>query len=739
MAKEGSITLRICDWFAKYSIYAAIFLMPILFLPWTADVLDFNKQTILILLGFVALFAWMLRVLISGKFELNVSKMHIVVGVLFLISLLATLFSVNKYGSFWGWPQSTSESLLSLIGLVIFYFLVSNIFSKKNIFTGVLILSMSALVAELIGVLQLFGLFIPLSFAKSVSFNTIGSVGSLGFFAAILLPLTIMMLIVSRKWWKILFALQLILSALILFLVNYPIIWWTVIVCSALVIIFGILKRNLFDGRWMALPMFFLAVSLFFVLLNPQIPSLSQRANEVFLSQGSSLNLSVAAIKERPIFGSGPGTFSYDFLKFKDPSFSNSSLWNVIFNQASSKVLNDLATTGILGLLALLALMALPIFYGIKFLVFTPRGTGEKISGDAEQKEASKIYWILILGILTSLAAEVLVYFLYNSNIVLSFINFFLIAGLVGLLASEKKEYELKPSSLLTLMVTFIFTLVFIFGLGLLILDGQRYVAEINYYNALSFFQANNTDAGTNSLTAAASINPSSDLYFRQLSLVYLSLFQAEVKNATATPSDDEKNKAQTMVSSSVNAAKMATNLNPESATDWANLGYVYQSLYGLIGDTSTFAISSYDQALTLDPNNPYLLSQEGTVNYISAAALGQDKADQKNQLLATAKDKLEKAVGLNQNYDVALYSLGLVYDALGDKSKAIDEFTKVRQLDPKDTNIPKILDNLNAGLPALQQATPPTEIPPAAASGDNTIKNPPVTTGTATPPKTKK
>jgi len=743
MAKETSIALKICDWFAKYSIYAAIFLTPVLFLPWTADVLDFNKQTVLILLVFVALFAWMLKVLISGKFEINVSKMHIVVGILFLISLMATLFSINKYGSFWGWPQSTGESLLSLTGLVIFYFLVSNTFSKKNIFTGLLVLSVSAFLAELIGVFQLFGLFIPFSFAKSASFNTIGSVGSLGFFVALLLPLTMIMLITSKKWLKVLFAVQLILSALILFLVNYPIVWWAVIVGSALVMVFGILKRNLFDGRWMALPMFFLAVSLFFILLNPQIPFISQKANEVFLTQKSSLNLSLQAIKERPILGSGPGTFSYDFLKFKDPSFSKSQLWNITFNQASSKVLNDLATTGILGLISLLAFMAFPIFYGVKFVV-SEKGFGKREGDLSEEKETLKIYWVVILGILASLTANVLVYFLYNSNIALAFLNFFLVAGLIGLISSEKKEYELKPSSFLTLIVTFVFTLVFIFGLGLLILDGQRYIAEINYYSALKSFQAGNQDAGTKSLTAAASLNPSSDLYFRQLSLVYLSLFQLELKNAATTPSEEQKNKVQSLIAGAVNAAKIATGLNPKSTTDWANLGYVYQSLYGLIGDTSTFALSAYDQALTFDPNNPYLLAQEGAVNYVSAQALGQDKADQKAQLLSAAKDRLDKAIGLNANYDVALYYLGLVYDALGDKAKAIEEFKKVQQLNPDDTSIPKILSNLNSGLPALQQTTPIAPTPPTTTDSSSTnanIQNPSVTpdatNDSATPSKT--
>ncbi len=712
MAEKNSLTVKICNWITKYSIYAAIFLIPIFFLSWTSDVLDFNKQAVLIFLGAVALFAWMLKSIISGKIDINVNKMHIVVGAFFLVYLLATLFSINKAGSFWGWPQSTSESMLSLVGFAIFYFLVSNTFSKQNVFVGAIILSVSALVAEILGVLQLAGLFIiPLNFAKSVSFNTIGSAGSLGFFVATLLPLAIVMLIVSKKWWRALFIVQIILTAIILFAINYHIVWWSVVLGSAIVMVFGIMKRNLFDGRWMAIPMFFLAVSLFFILLNPQTPWLAQRNNEIYLSQNTSLNISLQAIKERPIFGSGPGTFSYNFLKFKDPVFSQSALGNTVFSQGTSRVLNSLASTGIIGFIVLLAILALPIYYGIKFLILG--------------KETSTQYWVLTLGVTSALVVQVLMSFLYNSNMVLGFINFLMIACLIALISSDKKQYELKPSSFLTLLVTFVFTLVFIFGLGLLILCGQKYVAEIKFNNAVLAWQTGDKVAGQKGLEEAASLNSSSDLYFRQLSQVYLFLLQDQLQNAKATMSDEEKNKLQIYIANAVNAASIATDINPKNSSNWSNRGYIYQSLNGLMGDSTTWANNSYAEALKLDPNEPYLLTQQGSINFISASALGTDKADQKNQLLNTAKTQLEKAITLNPNYSDGLYSLGLVYDALGQKDKAIEQFTKVQQLNPKDITIPKILSNLKSGLPALQ--SPPPANPPTENSSDNTIKNSPV------------
>jgi len=723
---KSSLIIKICDWVAKYSIYAAIFLIPIFFLPWTADVLDFNKQILLLLLVFISTFAFLSKILISGRFEIKWSVMHIVAGILFLVYLLATIFSVYKYGSFWGQPQQISESMLTLICLLSFYFLVSNIFSRKEILISGIILCFSAVVTELIGVLQLFGLFIvPFDFAKSTAFNMLGSVGSLGLFTAILFPLAIMLLIIVKKWWRFFFALQIILSILILILIDYPIIWWVVIIGSALTIILGTMKGDLFDGKWMALPMFFLAVSLFFVLLSLQMNWLPQKTNEIFLSQKAGFNIAMQSFRERPIFGSGPGTFAYDFAKFKNPEFSKTSLWNITFNKSSSKVLNSLTTTGILGFLAMLAFMVFPVFYVMRFLIFKKKDNNEFSS----EKPANKIYSTLLLGLAIVLIEQSVAYFLYNSNIALDFVYFFTIAAIIGLIPAAKKEYVLKPSSLINLAVTLTFTLVFIFGMGLLILDGQRYAGEVNYYKGLVSYQKGDKVDGLKKLEAAASLNPESDLYFRQLSQAYLLGLQDELQNLKSTPDEQEKTKIQNLISNSINAGKVATDINPQDVNNWSLRGYVYQSLFGISKDVETWAITSYDSALKLDPYNPYLYAQEGNV-YLAQAL---NSSGQKTELLSQAKTKLEKAVSLNPNYSNALYSLGLVYDTLGQKDKAIADFTRVQQLNPNDKNIQQILDNLNAGRSALQTAAPTPETPPSETSGTSgTVENPP------TPSKTK-
>ena len=718
MSKENSPVIKVCRWITKYSIYTAVFLIPIFFLPWTAEVLEFNKQALLTVLLFVALFSWMVKILVLGKIELNISKIHIVVGALFLVYLLATIFSIYSYGSFWGWPQSASESLLSLILLILLYVLASNIFSKKDIFTSIIILSFSVLIAQIFGVLQILGLFIaPFSFAKLTSFNTIGSVGALGIFMAVMLPIAITLLIFSKKWWKILFISQIFLSMTLLLLINYSMVWWAVAIGTAIVMIFSVLKRNIFDGRWLALPMFFLAVSLFFIFLSPQIPGPTQKVNEIYLTQKASFKIVLQSLKERPIFGSGPGTFYYNFSKFKSDDLSKGTFWRINFGQANSKILNELATTGVLGFLAMLALISTVVFSGIKYIA-DKKSTKSETGQDKDQQ---KKYWTLSLGIVSALTVQSIAFLFYNTNIVLSFIYFFLAAGLVVFMAEEKREYELKYSSFSTLIITFAFTLAFIFGIGLVFLGGQRYVAEFQYNKGLSFLLAEDIDKGIKSIESAASINPSSDLYFRQLSQAYLAKLQQELQSSKIL-TNEQREKIQVLIANSINASKISTDINPKNAKNWTNRGFVYQSLSGLVNDANDWALNSYESAIQLDPQNPYLYMQEGIINFISAS--NPQTKTPRSQLLGLAKEKLEKSVSLNESYSNALYFLGLVYDALGDKNKAIESFTRVKILNPANDEISRILNNLKAGLPAIQQADlPPVETPPSSEdTNQNTV-----------------
>lgn len=666
-----------CEKVSKVSIYLLAFLLPILFLPWTANVLDFNKQALLIVLVFASLFAWMLKVLILGKANFNLSSVHIPLAVLFLVYTVSTTFSLWRYGSFWGWPQVNSESLLSLLGLTLLYFLVINIFEKKEIFYLMVSLIVSGSLAMLYGLLQLFGKFsIPIGFTKAVSFNTIGGVNSLAVFAAVLLPLIIILLVISKeKYLRVFFIAAIILLAFLLLLINFQVAWWLVIAGTALVIAFGTQKRNIFDNRWLALPMFFLALALLFSFFRFEIPGTPDRPVEVFLTHSASFDIVWKTLKESPIVGSGPGTFIYNFSKYKDISFNQGSFWNLRFDWASSKMMTMLASTGILGVLSFFALLIFFIFYGIKFL-FTK-----------EEKE-QEIYWVLGLGIFISFLTISVAYFFYQSNLSLDFIWFLLMASFLSLLSPVRKEVVLKPSSLTTLGITFVFTLVFIFGLGVLILEGQRYAAAASYLAGMKDWQKEESIKTMEHFENAARISPGVDLYWRELSQVYLQVI-SEVSAKTELSQAEITRQVQILINNAVNSTKAAVDANPKNVANWSARGSVYQGLIGKVRGTKEWAIESYEKALELEPTNPFFPTQAGIVLLREASLLTADEEkEEKDKVLIEAEDQFKKAIELKSDYAPAHFQLAMVYQAQGRGTEMVTQLERARTFAPYDIGL---------------------------------------------------
>ena len=683
--KSLDLTRKSCEAVSKLAIYLLVFLIPIFLLPWTANVLDFNKQALLLVLVFISLFAWIMKVLIMGKIVFKLTRIHIAVGALFLVSFASTIFSLWRYGSFWGWPLNISESLISLLCLALFYFLVVNIFEKKDMPRLITLLILSSFFVMLYSVLQLFGKFVlPWDFTKNVSFNTVGSTNELGLFSAVLLPLIITSLVAAKnKLWKIVFAAVLALSIILLIIINFSIIWWVVIVVAALIMVAGMQRGDFFDNRWLVLPMFLLAISLFFTFFDFRVPGIPARPTEVYLSQRASLEIATQTLKQRPIFGSGPGTFIYDFSKYKDESFNKSALWNIRFGKAGSKIINTLATTGGLGLVSLLALIGLTLFYGVKFIF-----KKSVIDDETEQKEGTeKLLWLTRAGIFIAFLSLVVGYFLYNSNLTIDFIFFLFISSFIVLLPSNKKEFLLKPSSLFTLGVTFVFTIIFIFGLGFFILEGQRYSAEYSYLKGLKANQAGDADNALNQLGRAARLNPKMDVYLRELSQIYLARIGIEAQRIDSSQ-EEINQRIQMLINSAVNSSKTATNINPNNVLNWSVRGFVYRDLIGVVGGAEDWAIESYDKALEIEPTNPYYQTQKGIILLRKFISISEERNGEGAELIVQAKTQFEKAIELKSDYAPARFQLAIIYQFQGKIEQALEELRAAKNAAPFDVGL---------------------------------------------------
>jgi len=762
MSKISLKGANIFDIISKISIYVLIFLLPIFFLPITSNYLDFNKQAILIFLVFLSFFFYSLKCLIQGKSILNLEKFNIFLIIFLVVCLIATIFSYWPYGSFWGWPLPVSESLITLICLVLFYFLIINVFEKKEVFRALVLFLISSFLAIIFGILQLFKVFIlPFNFTKDAFFNTVGMVNSLGFLAVALLSLSFILLPNVKKGLKAFLITLIIASSLLILIINFSVLWIVLAIASFLVMVFmmALQKKYFFDSRWMTLPMVFLTISLFFIFFKFPIPLLPTPPLEVFLTQGTSFNIAKEVLKESPLLGSGPGTFIYVFSKYKNPELNKTALWDVKFEHPTSKIFDILIGNGILGLLAYLIMIVYFFVIGVKFL----------FSKTETNKEEDKILKYLPLSFFLCFVVLNIGFFFYTSNLTIDFLNFFLMAGFLSFISS-KKEFALKTSSLATLAFNFIFVLIIIFSFGMIILEGQKYLAEVNYAKGVSAFNQNKIDDSISYLEKAVRLTPKVDLYQRELSQIYLQKAKQEIV-LKGLDSQDSVEKISEFINKSINTINAAVNSNPKNSNNLAVRALVYQNLIGLSDGAADLSIKFYEDALSLEPNNPYLVTQKGIALLAKASLLSQDKTDEKEKILSEAKKQFDKAIslkpdyvdaylqkaGISQsqgnieeainilkeaekitpnnetlllqlgllyyydkdyenariklekltsrvpNYSNALYFLGLTYDELGNKEKSIEKFEAIEKLNPDNQEVKQILENLKEGKKALE------------------------------------
>ena len=143
---------------SKIFLYLSIFLIPIFFLPFTSQTFDFSKQILFSILILLSLFSYLISLFISGKAEINFNFLNIPILVFLFIYLLSTIFSLSPRESFFGFPLNTSQGFLTLFLFVIFYFLVSNLFKKEEIFWLFFPLLTSGSLLVIISFFQIFGL-----------------------------------------------------------------------------------------------------------------------------------------------------------------------------------------------------------------------------------------------------------------------------------------------------------------------------------------------------------------------------------------------------------------------------------------------------------------------------------------------------------------------------------------------------------------------------------------------------
>ncbi|MFA6551501.1 MAG: tetratricopeptide repeat protein [Patescibacteria group bacterium] len=746
-----------------------VFLMPLFFLPFSFEAFEFGKQNLLWFLTGLAASLWLIKTfVVDKKIVYQRTPIDLPILIFLIFWAISAVFSVDRFSSFFGYYGRFTDAWFTGAALALFYFLASQTITKEqiikffNIFiwSGVLVLTTSFLALSGL-LLKLPGAPAWLNIVRSYSFSPFGgSSESLALFSAAVLILTFALYSYSlkgeRKTFKVNFKYHFlsVLAILNLVLINFSLSFIAIIFGSGAIFCFALYaaysnreeKNNLIEIAIAPALVLFIAAILFLFIGSGQG---GFDAHKFIFQNGVPKEITIPAaegnavvfksVKNNPLFGSGPGTFAYDFSAYRSADFNGSQFWQLRFDKAPMQVMELLATVGILGTLSYLAMIGIFLFVSFVFLKNMFRTPSE---------ESYLAFACSFTGFALFITQA-----LYLVNTALLFIFWLMLAlGFISWRLTYAKIFSVKEIDLAArketaaIIYTFVFTAILLW-LWLSYAQIKFCLADFNYNN----FRL--TGERTKLITAIKQ-NPARLNYHLALAKDYLNEVKSDISllsspGKAADLDNERKTKLQTNIQQALKEGEAATTVAPNSVMAWELLGSIYRDIRQIAVGSLEPAIRYFKKASELEPANPVLLTELGklylennqtneAVNIFERAvklkndyweasvglaktydSLGQtDKAlviledlisKQPNPeviyesgrlyynqgTLDKAIERFNQVIAARPDYANAIYSLGLAYQKQGDKARAREQFNKILELNPGNEAIKKIIEEM--------------------------------------------
>src|SRR3989338_7893781 len=99
----------------NFCLYALILLVPVLFLPLTSEIREFNKQSLVIFAVVIMLGSWVIRILTTRRVSWTKTALDYALLVYLGVAFLASLVSIDKVSSFLGYYGRFTGSFISIL------------------------------------------------------------------------------------------------------------------------------------------------------------------------------------------------------------------------------------------------------------------------------------------------------------------------------------------------------------------------------------------------------------------------------------------------------------------------------------------------------------------------------------------------------------------------------------------------------------------------------------------------
>lgn len=594
-------------------ILVTVFLFPLFFLTTTPEFYEFNKQALLYVSSLSLLIIWTATFVVSRRVRLTHSPWGLPILAVTLAFLISTVFKTPNRAEAFLVPGQTGTYL----ALTFFFFAATHLIATKK--------QLGWLAAALVASVALLGLTALLE--------------SSGLFPRLLPPSPL-----DSPWWT---PTGHPLATLVSLLALLPFM-------AILTLKEKALSRLAVISLAMAAGLTLTATSwLAYRLVRNQPP-----VAPASLPYSTGWAIALEVMKQTPLVGTGPTTFPADFTQYRPVTFNLSPFWATRFTTSSNLYLELLTTVGALGLAA---------------YVFFVWRSWQIIRRVAAAAAAPPLALASGVSLLTLFALQL---FFSPGLVPLILLVVFLVFTVtslkldqsplvhqtdVELVASEKQRTLLLPWAAFTLALTV--------SIGGLYLFGRAYRAEVLFQKALKFTAANQGKPTYDTLIAAIKANPYADSYRVAYSQTNLLLANSIAANpAVAGLTETDRTTISQLVQQAIREARNAVALNPKQVANLENLANIYRNLVNFAQGADTWAITSYRQAMALDPVNPNLRIALGGIHFA--------KKD-----FDEAIRFFGQAVDLKPDLANAHYNLAAAYREKGEAAKAVASLNTVLQL----------------------------------------------------------
>jgi len=360
-------------------------LVPLIFLPWTSELFEFNKMVFTWFLTVVIALAWIVRCITQRQLIFTRTPLDLPLVIFLVSQALSLSFSIDVRTSVIGYYGRWNGGLLSLVSYATLYWAFVSNLDRRSALMALHSSLVTAVLVSIYGILQHFGIddHLWVQDVKNRVFSTLGQPNWLAAYlvALIFVPISKTLSQKNRPQLILFCSSALLIFIALLFTKSRS--GLLAFGLSGAVYGLFVIKHYLETGSRSIIRNFglilVLTLTLALVIKNPASDLLFRpTSNNQQLSATSGTSLETGGTESGVIrqivwvgslriwrsspknllVGTGPETFALAYYGHRPIEHNTTSEWELLYNKAHNEFLNTLANTGLIGLAGYVLLLA---------------------------------------------------------------------------------------------------------------------------------------------------------------------------------------------------------------------------------------------------------------------------------------------------------------------------------------------------------------------------------------------